>query len=310
MVEVSFYTQEEIDDSLFRFAVIAARENGQWLFCRHRERSTWEIPGGHREPGEAIEAAARRELFEETGAISFELSPVCAYGVESGGQTTYGMLYFAEVKSRGALCKESEIGQVMPFSLLLSNESSTYPHIQPHLFRRVQWWLNTRSSADELWDLYDAQRRKTGRLHRRGDPLKEGDYYISVHVWLLNARGEFLLTKRSPNKGYPHMWECTGGSVLAGEDSLTAAVREVAEETGLKLSPQDGQLLFTLHRDGVNFCDVYLFRYEFDLEKVTLLPGETCDKMAASPETIRKMQAEGKLCPFTYLEQLFEAVLH
>ena len=60
---------EHADDSLLRFAVICARYQNQWLLVRHRERRTWECPGGHREPGEDIDATARRELWEETGAL-------------------------------------------------------------------------------------------------------------------------------------------------------------------------------------------------------------------------------------------------
>lgn len=63
--------------------------------------------------------------------------------------------------------------------------------------------------------------------------MEDGEYHLSVHVWLLNHNGEFLLIKRSPNKGYPNMWESTGGSAIAGDDSLSAAIREVKEETGL-----------------------------------------------------------------------------
>ena len=68
MVEVRFYDKEKVDDALLKFAVIIARSNGKWVFCKHKDRSTYEIPGGHREPGEAIIETARRELYEETGA--------------------------------------------------------------------------------------------------------------------------------------------------------------------------------------------------------------------------------------------------
>lgn len=82
MVEVRFCEQEEIEDSLLAFAVILARTEGKWVFCKHRERDTYEVPGGHREKGEFILETARRELREETGAIDFRLKPVCAYSVK------------------------------------------------------------------------------------------------------------------------------------------------------------------------------------------------------------------------------------
>ena len=65
MAEVKFY--DEVDDKLLKYAVIIAKTNGKWIFCKHKERDTYEIPGGHREPGENILDAAKRELYEETG---------------------------------------------------------------------------------------------------------------------------------------------------------------------------------------------------------------------------------------------------
>ena len=79
-VKVHFY--ETVADEKLKFAVIAARYRSKWVFCKHKERNTYEIPGGHRECGETIDDAARRELYEETGATDFELTKVCVYSAE------------------------------------------------------------------------------------------------------------------------------------------------------------------------------------------------------------------------------------
>ena len=76
-MQVEFY-DINIDKPL-KYAVICARCNGKWVFCKHKERDTYEIPGGHREDGEDIEATAKRELWEETGAKDFDICPVCIY---------------------------------------------------------------------------------------------------------------------------------------------------------------------------------------------------------------------------------------
>ena len=86
MIEVKFY--DKAADDLLKFAVIIARQDGKWIFCKHKQRDTYELPGGHRESGETILEAARRELQEETGAIDFAIEPVCVYSVkgENKGQ--------------------------------------------------------------------------------------------------------------------------------------------------------------------------------------------------------------------------------
>lgn len=104
------------------------------------------------------------------------------------------------------------------------------------------------------------------------------------------------------------MWESTGGSALAGDDSLTAALREAREETGLILDASKGERIFT-SRQSDYFRDVWLFRQDFDLADVVLQPGETTDKMYADRETILKLHAEGAFVPYSYLMELFEELV-
>lgn len=306
MIEVTYCKTGSIDDSLLRFAVIAARYRDKWVFCRHKKRTTWEIPGGHREPGETIEAAALRELQEETGAINAELQQISVYGVTRDNQceTSYGALFFAEITELGALREDVEIGEVRLFDRL--PDDLTYPEIQGALYDRVQGWRNLSTNADELWDVYDENRNLTGRLQRRGDALESGDYHLVVYIWVMDHEGNFLLTRRSPNKGFPNLWETTGGSALAGDDSLTAALREVKEETGLTLRPECGRRILT--EKGENyFGDYWLFLQDFDLAEVVLQEGETCGKMRAGEETIRAMRAAGEFVPCRHLDEIFAA---
>ena len=305
MPKVTFHKTNDIDDSQLLFAVIAARYRDRWLFCRHKLRDTWEIPGGHRECGERIDDTAGRELLEETGAVQAELQRICTYGVTKDGTTTYGALFFAQITELGELSGETEIGEVRLFDHLPS--ALTYPEIQSELYNHVQGWRNLNTNADELWDVYDENRNLTGRLQRRGDALESGDFHLVVYVMVRNSEGKFLLTKRSPNKGFPNMWETTGGSALAGDDSLTAAMREVKEETGLTLDPESGQCI--LQCKGENFFgDYWLFRHDFDLGEVVLQEGETCDKMLADEQMIRTLHNEGTFVPCRHLEELFAAI--
>lgn len=90
---------------------------------------------------------------------------------------------------------------------------------------------------EEIWDIYDENRNLTGKTIKRAEyinKIKENEYHLVVHIWIKNDNNEWLISKRTPNKHFPLLWECTGGSALAGEESLTAALREVKEELGIK----------------------------------------------------------------------------
>ena len=128
MLEVKFYEQAE--DALLKYAVIIAKCADNWVLCKHRDRDTWEIPGGHREAGETILEAAKRELYEETGAVAYEICPISVYSVLKDGVETFGMLFFAEVSDfEDAL--HNEIEKIGFFEWL--PENWTYPLIQPKL---------------------------------------------------------------------------------------------------------------------------------------------------------------------------------
>jgi 8-oxo-dGTP pyrophosphatase MutT (NUDIX family) len=166
-------------------------------------------------------------------------------------------------------------------------------------------WLNLQSAKDEIWDVYDAERNLKGRTHRRADPLRPGDYHLVVHVWLQNSKGELLIQKRAPNKGYPNMWECPGGSAITGDDSITAAIREVKEETGLDVKPENGRRIYTFVRDE-SICDVWLFTQDFDVTDVVFQEYETTDAMYATPDKILSMLDKGEFCDFHYMKDLKE----
>lgn len=135
-MSVNFY--EKVDDALLKFAVIIAKTQGKYVFCKHKSRDTLEAPGGHREPGEAILDTAKRELYEETGALDFSICPVCVYSVTAkdnfNGQETFGMLYYAEIRSFENQL-HSEIEKTVTTDKLPDNW--TYPEIQPRLIEEA-----------------------------------------------------------------------------------------------------------------------------------------------------------------------------
>lgn len=136
-LEVKFY--DTVADSLLKFAVIISQSNGKWVFCKHKERDTYEVPGGHREAGEDILETAKRELREETGAIQFDMKPICVYSVTGKNRVndteeeTYGLLCFAEITEL-----DKELHSEMEKVVLLDKlpENWTYPLIQPKLIEK------------------------------------------------------------------------------------------------------------------------------------------------------------------------------
>lgn len=295
MIEVTFHNVCGVADGAIAFAVIAARQDGHWLLCHHKERETWEIPGGHREVGESIEQTARRELYEETGVTEADIQLLDVYAVTADGATTYGALFLGDVREMGDIPTDSEIAEVRFFDAL--PHELTYPDIQPALFSRVQYWLNISHSANELWDVYDINRRALGKTHPRGVPLPEGEYHLIVLVMLQNDKGELLITRRAPNKGFPNMWEFTGGSALAGDDSLSAALREMREETGIALDPQNGRIVAQEQAWSDSFGDLWLFRQNFDLDSIVLQENETTAARTATRQEILRMIENGEFIP-------------
>jgi len=162
--------------------------------------------------------------------------------------------------------------------------------------------------AVEMWDILEADGKKTGRFVRRGDELKEGEYHLVVHIWIKNSKGEYLISKRSPNKDLGNLWECAGGSAIAGEDSLTAALREAKEEVGITLNIGKGEKIYSFKRESSlnNIVNVWLFREDFDISDVVLQEGETCDAKWVSQSEIFRMINSGEFIPLRHVRYIYD----
>ena len=144
-------------------------------------------------------------------------------------------------------------------------------------------------------DIYDENRKLTGRVHRRGTPRKAGEFGLVVCVWVHDGHGRLLLTRRAKGKSFAGTWEHSGGAVKAGEDSLSAIVRELFEETGIRAAKEEFEFLGS-DRDRNNFFDHYCLKNNTPLQKIVLLPGETDAAKWVTFSQVHQMIAGKEIC--------------
>lgn len=152
----------------------------------------------------------------------------------------------------------------------------------------------------EYWDLYTRERQKTGELHIRGEQMPPGKYHLVVQVLLFNARGELLIQQRHKDKiGWPGLWDFSAaGSALAGDSSVDAAIREVQEELGVTLTPEELSPAMTLYGDCF-FVDIYLVDRELEISALRLQETEVQAVRWVSEEEILRMVETGEFIPWT-----------
>jgi len=141
----------------------------------------------------------------------------------------------------------------------------------------------------EEWDLLDAEGRPTGARIIRGERLQAGQYHLVVHIWVMDSRGRLLIQKRAADLRFmPGMWAATGGSAVAGEDSLTAARRELAEELGILTYPGELSFMGRLRRRN-SHCDMWLLRSDLPVEALHLQQEEVARAMWVTWEKLTVM---------------------
>lgn len=171
--------------------------------------------------------------------------------------------------------------------------------------------MDSTSPKIELWDVYDINRIKTGKTHRRGEPLLAGEYHLVVHVCIFDKEDRLLIQQRqSCKEGWPGMWDLSvGGSAVTGDDSIKAAERETLEEIGYAIDLSLERPYFTMN--FVNgFDDYYLVEKELDINELKLQEEEVQAVKWATKNEILQMIHEGVFIPYYLIDTIFDLRHH
>ena len=175
--------------------------------------------------------------------------------------------------------------------------------------------------AKELWDAYDREGNPLGFDLVRGEPVPEGAYHLVVEVLAVTHDGQVLVTQRHPDKAWGGCWEYTGGSVVKGETPVEGALRELREETGIAVPPED---LHPVYVDtwpetagmGAGSSIYHSFVTFFDPSKQTirLQEGETMDYKLLSYEAFKEFLLEDRFvdvvrCRFLDHQEDFDRII-
>lgn len=163
----------------------------------------------------------------------------------------------------------------------------------------------------EKWDILDEQGLPTGKTTLRGkNLLKNGEYHLVVHIWIISADGKILLQKRSDNKRLmPGEWAATGGAAVTGEDSFAAASRELYEELGIKRSRDKMQRAFRLKRRN-SLVDVWFTQFDSNSDQLTLQKDEVAEVKWANLDDLESMIKDGRYHNYgnEYFSRVFDKI--
>ena len=145
----------------------------------------------------------------------------------------------------------------------------------------------------EFVEMFDNKRKKLNKIVERYTYIT-GEYAQGAHVWIMNSKGEFLIQKRSSQKKlYPNLWSITSGGTDEGETTLDTVYREVKEELGIEIKPEELELMMSYKRNH-DFVDVWLVRKDIDLKDITMQIEEVSEVKWASIELLENLIKENQ----------------
>ena len=163
----------------------------------------------------------------------------------------------------------------------------------------------------EKWDILNGDGEPIGKTTLRGKcNFKPGEYHLVVHIWVVSSKGEFLIQRRSENKKLmPGEWAATGGAAISGEDSYTAANRELYEELGVPSNKQTLKKLTRIKRRN-SLLDIWFVNIDIATDKLRLQEDEVAEARWVSREIFQQMIQNGEFHNYgkEYFDTVFEKI--
>lgn len=148
----------------------------------------------------------------------------------------------------------------------------------------------------EIVDKFNNKRQPLNKTSERYEKIN-GEYKLSMHVWIQNDKGEFLIQKRSPlKKVFPNYWSITGGGVDSGESTLNTVFRECKEELGITVEEKNLELILSIKRK-FDFVDIYLLKHNIELKDIILQKEEVSDVKWVNMNEIKNMMNNNEFAP-------------
>ena len=163
----------------------------------------------------------------------------------------------------------------------------------------------------EIWDVLDENGKPTGKTALRGQGvLKSGEYHLVVHIWIISSKGQFLIQRRADDKKLmPGEWAATGGAAVSGEDSFSAASRELFEELGIKSDRSRLKKLERIKRRN-SLLDVWAIVCDIPENELVLQRSEVAQAKWVSEAELKRMIEDGNFHNYgkEYFDSVFEKI--
>ncbi len=163
----------------------------------------------------------------------------------------------------------------------------------------------------EKWDILNANGEFVGKTTLRGKcNLKAGEYHLVVHIWVVSSTGELLIQRRSENKKLmPGEWAATGGAAISGEDSYTAANRELYEELGIPSNKKTLKKLVRIRRRN-SLLDIWFIMSDVNANELRLQKDEVAEARWVSRSEFTQMVTNGQFHNYgsDYFDIVFEKI--